>query len=84
MSDFWTSTYSDLSSESDVEMRFVLPLLRELGHELSNIRSKHPVEFQEGRVRRAGRKPEADFVVYSELPHTRETALIVVETKREA
>ncbi|PLU43044.1 NACHT domain-containing protein [Sinorhizobium medicae] len=82
MSDFWTSTYSDLSTEADVETRIVLPLLRALGYELRDIRPKQPVEFQHGRTRRPGRKPEADFVVYSELPHTRDTALIVVEAKR--
>ncbi|KQW61031.1 MULTISPECIES: type I restriction enzyme HsdR N-terminal domain-containing protein [unclassified Ensifer] len=82
MSDFWTLSWSDLSTEADVEIRVVLPLLRALGYQLSDIRPKQPVEFQQGRTRRPGRKPEADFVVYSELPHTRDTALIVVEAKR--
>ena len=36
-------------SEADVELRLVEPLLHALGYETTDIESKFPVEFQEGR-----------------------------------
>ncbi|MFC7064280.1 type I restriction enzyme HsdR N-terminal domain-containing protein [Brucella rhizosphaerae] len=68
-------------NEAMVETWFVLPLLEALGHNPLHVASKVPVQFQEGRKQRPGRKPEADFVVYAEKPFCRETSLIVVETK---
>jgi hypothetical protein len=79
--DIWTTKHTAFQSEADVETRFVMPLLQALGHELANVVSKKPVLFREGRNSRPGRKPEADFVVYSDAPHCRATALLVVETK---
>lgn len=70
------------SREADVETWLVLPLLEALGHERRHIASKVPILFQEGREKRPGRKPEADFVVYAEIPFCRANSLIVVETKR--
>jgi hypothetical protein len=80
---FWDSVVEIVDgNEADVETRIVLPLLQELGYELDCIASKVPVTFQEGREKRPGRKPEADFVVYAERPLSRATSLIVVEAKR--
>lgn len=70
------------SREANVETWLVVPLLEALGHDLSCIDAKVPVEFQQGRQKRRGRKPEADFVVYAERPFSRTNSLIVVEVKR--
>lgn len=80
---FWdnVSQITD-GNEADVETRLILPLLDELGYDRDCIAAKVPVIFQEGREKRPGRKPEADFVVYAERPHSRATSLIVVEAKR--
>lgn len=77
--DIWCAR-PDLTFENEaaVETRLVLPLLRALGHRDANICPKYPVVFQEGRQ---GRKPEADFVVFAEKPHSRATSLITVEAK---
>ncbi len=82
MGDIWTTKHTDFQSEADVEIRFVMPLLQALGHDITNIVPKKPVMFREGRNSRPGRKPEADFVVYADKPHCRASALLVVETKR--
>ena len=80
---FWDSVVEIADgNEADVETRIVLPLLQELGYDRDCIASKVPVTFQEGREKRPGRKPEADFVVYAERPFSRATSLIVVEAKR--
>ncbi|WP_081925624.1 type I restriction enzyme HsdR N-terminal domain-containing protein [Bosea sp. UNC402CLCol] len=80
---FWNAidNISD-AREANIETWLVLPLLNALGHEPMCIEAKVPITFQEGRQRRAGRKPEADFVVYAEKPFSRANSLIVVETKR--
>lgn len=70
------------SREANVETWFVLPLLEALGYDISCIDAKVPVNFQQGRKKRPGRKPEADFVVYAERPFDRTNSLIVVEAKR--
>lgn len=81
--DFWQNIRKiDPTREANVETWLVLPLLKALGHDERNIDSKVPILFQEGRNKRPGRKPEADFVVYSESPFSRATSLITVETKR--
>jgi hypothetical protein len=66
------------SNAASVETRIVLPLLQQLGYTPDDIEPKFPIVFREGR---RGRKPEADFVVFSGLPHNARTSLIVVEAK---
>lgn len=69
----------EFENEAAVETRLIVPLLRTLGYsEAEHIVPKYPVVFQEGRQ---GRKPEADFVVFAEQPHSRATSLITVEAK---
>ena len=82
--DFWTlvAKITPKAREASVEVWLVQPLLEALGHDRCCIEPQVPVLFQEGREKRKGRKPEADFVVYAELPFSRATSLIVVETKR--
>lgn len=66
-------------NEAAVETRLIVPLLRALGYsEADHIVPKYPVVFQEGR---RGRKPEADFVVFAEQPHSRATSLVTIEAK---
>ncbi len=66
-------------NEAAVETRLIVPLLRVLGYnEADHIAPKYPVVFQEGRQ---GRRPEADFVVFAERPHSRATSLVTVEAK---
>jgi hypothetical protein len=80
MDSFWDSSpASGFVSEADVEQRLILPLLYSLGYKTDDIESKKSVIFQQGRSK--GRKPEADFVCYSDRPHDLRTSLIVVETK---
>ena len=80
MTDFWDKLpIKDLTSESDVELRLVEPLLRALGYEDDDIAPKYPVEFQEGRV---GRRPEADYVCFAGPLKNRDTSLLVVEAKK--
>lgn len=78
---FWDQiSRAAFTNEASVETGLVLPLLRSLGYdEIEHISPKHSIEFREGR---RGRKPEADFVVFAEKPHTKATSLIVVEAKR--
>lgn len=66
-------------NEASVEWRVVHPLLLRLNYDLDDVHPKYPVQFREGR---RGRKPEADFVVFSGRPHGRSTSLIVVEAKK--
>lgn len=69
----------NFENEAAVETRFIVPLLRALGYsETDHIAPKYKVVFQEGR---RGRRPEADFVVFAERPHSRATSLITVEAK---
>jgi hypothetical protein len=68
----------DLTSEADVELRLVEPLLRALGYEDDDIAAKYPVQFREGRV---GRWPEADYVCFAGPLKNRDTSLLVVEAK---
>jgi Type I restriction enzyme R protein N terminus (HSDR_N)/NACHT domain len=80
MTDFWNDiSGADLRVEANVELRFVIPMLRALGYQNDDIEAKYPVVFQEGR---AGRKPEADFVCFNGPLHNRDTSLLVVEAKR--
>lgn len=78
--DIWSQAPSlSFENEAAVETRLVVPLLRALGHnETDHIVPKYPVIFQEGRK---GRRPEADFIVFAERPHSRDTSLITVEAK---
>ncbi|MDD4906909.1 MAG: type I restriction enzyme HsdR N-terminal domain-containing protein, partial [Methylobacter tundripaludum] len=79
MTGFWNNIKNaKFGNEADVELRLVIPLLHALGYNDSDIRSKYPVVFQEGRK---GRRPEADFVVFYGTPHNKNTSLIVVEAK---
>jgi len=81
--DFWSDVGTlSFENEADVETRLVLPLLQTLGYSPADIRSKQAIDFQMGREKRKGRKPEADFVVYGGEPHGRATSLMVVEAKR--
>lgn len=66
-------------NEAAVELQVIYPLLLRLGHAPENIVPKYPIVFRHGR---RGRKPEADFVVFSGEPHGRHTSLIVVEAKK--
>jgi hypothetical protein len=80
MTDFWDELpIKDLTSEADVELRLVEPLLRAIGYEDDDIAAKYPVEFQEGRV---GRRPEADYVCFAGPLKNRDTSLLVVEAKK--
>src|ERR1700680_2428723 len=80
MSDFWSSIQTQsFDNEAAVETRLILPLLRALGYQDSEIVPKEPVVFQKGS--RKGRKHEADFVVYYGPIHNADTSLIVAEAK---
>jgi hypothetical protein len=72
------SDWGKLENEAAVEVRVILPLLRELGYELEDIAPKYPIVFQEGRK---GRKHEADFVLFDGPLHDRNTSLVVIEAK---
>ena len=77
--DFWSNAPSlEFTNEATVETRFVIPLLRALGYEDSDVDPKAGIVFQEGRV---GRRPEADFLVFHGPQRNRDTSLIVVEAK---
>ncbi len=79
MSNFWgTVQHFEFTNEASVETRLIIPLLNELGYINSDIFPKYPIIFQEGRK---GRKPEADFVVFCDIPHDKNTSLIVIEAK---
>ena len=75
MPDFWSDVRTSFTSEADVELCLVIPLLHALGYQTQDVAPKYPVEFQEGRV---GRKPEADFVCL----YTCDASLVVVEAKK--
>jgi hypothetical protein len=79
MPDFWSNVPTSFTSEAEVELRLVIPLLHALGYQTEDIAPKYPVEFREGRV---GRKPEADFVCFNGPLHTRDASLVVVEAKK--
>lgn len=74
-----TDEQPEFLNEAAVELRVIYPLLLRLGYAPDDIVPKYPIVFQQGR---RGRKPEADFVVFSEVPHGRKTSLIVVEAKK--
>ncbi|WP_010511630.1 type I restriction enzyme HsdR N-terminal domain-containing protein [Komagataeibacter europaeus] len=78
--DIWSQAPGlSFENEAAVETRLIVPLLRALGYnETDHIVPKYPVMFQEGRK---GRRPEADFVVFAERPHSRATSLVTVEAK---
>lgn len=78
--DIWIRASSlQFENEAAVETRLIVPLLRSLGYsEADHIVPKYPVIFQEGRQ---GRRPEADFVVFAERPHSRATSLVTIEAK---
>lgn len=79
MNEFWSEISSvTFDNESSVETRLLLPFLKALGYEQSDISPKHPIIFQEGRT---GRHHEADFVVFSGPVQNKQTSLIVVEAK---
>ncbi|HET6375392.1 MAG TPA: type I restriction enzyme HsdR N-terminal domain-containing protein, partial [Methylocella sp.] len=79
MTEFWDKLpLKGLTSEADVELRLIEPLLRALGYEDYDIATKYPVEFQQGRK---GRKPAADFVCFAGPLKNRDTSLLVVEAK---
>lgn len=78
---FWGSlSHLPLQSEADVEHHFVSPLLNALGYERHDIATKVPVHFVRGT--RKGRPNEADYVIYSDQEHSRDTSLMVIEVKR--
>lgn len=78
--EFWLSLSKlAFASEADVEVQFVLPLLRHLGWSDEDIHSKVPVKFRQGRS--IGRRPEADFVVADPLPRPPTIGRIVIEAK---
>lgn len=79
---FWETVSSTpkLTNEASVEQHVAYPLLRALGFEESDIKAKHPIEFQEGRKKR-GRKHEADYVAFYGPDTNASTSLIVVEAK---
>jgi len=80
MTDFWDKLpIKDVTSEADVELRLVEPMLRALGYEDDDIAAKYPVEFREGRV---GRRPETDYVCFAGPLKNRDTSLLVVEAKK--
>lgn len=68
-------------NEADVETKLIVPMLTALGYDRSSdIVSKMPIDFKiyEGK---SGRKPEADFIVFSSSPHSRANSLVTVEAK---
>jgi hypothetical protein len=69
----------NLTNEAAVEWHIIEPLLTRLGYAKGDVSPKHPIVFREGR---RGRHPEADYAVFSDRPHGRETSLFVVEAKR--
>lgn len=80
MEDFWSSIQKlTFENEGDVETRLVLPLLRALGYNDSDIGAKVPIVFQQGK---RGRRHEADFVVYDGPVRNIKTSLLVAEAKR--
>jgi hypothetical protein len=64
MTEFWDNVPSavDMRGEAIVERLLIFPLLSALAYDASDIDSKYPVEFQQGR--QPGRKPEADIVCF--------------------
>jgi hypothetical protein len=78
MPEFWTDIPGNVTSEADVELRLVLPLLAALGYKTEDVAPKYPIVFREGRI---GRKPEADFVCFNGPLRNRDTSLLVVEAK---
>ena len=68
-----------LTNEAAVEWHIVEPLLTRLGYAKDDVAPKYPVVFQQGRK---GRRPEADYAVFSGHQPGRETSLIAVEAKR--
>lgn len=67
--------------EADVEHDLLLPLLVALGHDRGDIRPKVPVTLARGSRKSTGRRPEADYVVYSGPLHDVSTSLMVIEAK---
>lgn len=80
-SDPWLSSVADktFSSEKEVEIRFVLPLLERLGFSEEDRADGHPVEQIVG-VRKI--RTEADFVLFNGLNRSKDNALLVVEAKK--
>lgn len=80
MSDsFWNGLRAlSFSTEADVEVQLVLPLLTALGFGQGEIAAKPPLKC----VSTKGRKPEADFVVFAGGLQTKDSSLITVEVKK--
>ena len=85
MTTFWDDLLSlPLANEAEIEQRLVLPMLGTLGYNDEDIAPKYPVIFQEGRSgkkKRAGRKPEADYVVFYGPERSLSNSLITIEAK---
>jgi hypothetical protein len=77
--EFWDELQAlTFTNEASVESVFVLPLLDALGYKKSDISSKHPIVFQQGR---RGRPHEADFAVFATEDRNEDTSLLVIEAK---
>ncbi len=78
--------YSLLQNEADVETKFVIKLFEHLDYSDSLRRDKFQVPvYQPLSQKKRGKKPEADYVYFSEtdpLKQTEDTSLVVIEVKR--
>jgi hypothetical protein len=79
MGAFWNNLPpGPFANEAAVETHLVVPMLRALGYDDTDIAPKYPVVFREGR---SGRKPEADYVCFDGPVHNQDTSLLVIEVK---
>lgn len=71
----------EIKSEDDLIMKVVIPFFNLLGYEKDHFELKYPISSY--RPNKAGRKPEADCVFFSNSEHNENTSLLVVEAKRQ-
>jgi HEAT repeat protein len=68
-------------SEDDLIYKIALPFFQVIGYGADSFELKFPVQGY--RPNRPGRKPEADVVFFSRLPHDLNSSLVVLENKRD-
>lgn len=78
--DPWLTSIADkqFSSEKEIEIRFVIPLLDRLGYSEDDRADGYPVDQVVG-VRKS--RTEADFVLFDGRNRSKDSALLVVEAK---
>lgn len=70
-----------VGSEDDLIMKVVIPFFSILGYKKDQVELKYPISCY--RPNKAGRKPEADCVFFSNSEHNINTSLLVAEVKRQ-